>query len=76
MQIGRGLIVIGILLVLAGILLLVFPRIVSWFGNLPGDIRFEGKNSRVYIPLTSMILLSIILTIVLNLAIRIYNHFK
>jgi hypothetical protein len=40
---------------------------VNWFGRLPGDLRLGSGNTRVFIPITSMILLSIILTIVVNL---------
>ncbi len=43
------------------------PSLFSWFGHLPGDIRIEGENTRVYIPITSMILVSVVLTVVINL---------
>jgi hypothetical protein len=39
----------------------------SWFGRLPGDIRYESESTRVFVPITSMILLSILLTVILNL---------
>lgn len=42
------------------------PGLFSWFGHLPGDIRLEGENSSVFIPITSMIVVSVILTIVVN----------
>jgi hypothetical protein len=63
---------IGLLVLGAGALL-VFAGIViywggfSWFGRLPGDIRYESESTRVFIPLTSMILISILLTLALNL---------
>lgn len=50
-----------------GALVRFAPSLFSWFGNLPGDIRIEGENSRVYIPITSMILVSVALTLVVNL---------
>lgn len=61
MTIGAGLVVVGALLRFA-------PGLFSWFGNLPGDIRFEGESSRVYIPITSMIVVSVLLTVIVNLA--------
>ena len=41
--------------------------LVSWFGNLPGDIRRVGERSVVFIPVTSMIVVSVVLTIIVNL---------
>jgi hypothetical protein len=40
---------------------------LSWFGRLPGDIRIEGQHARVYIPITSMILVSVFLNLLLYL---------
>ena len=58
----RVLILAGLGLVLLGVVLGVFPRAFSWFGQLPGDIRTE----RVFFPVTSMLLLSGVLTLVVN----------
>jgi len=57
----------GALLLLIGAALQFAPWTVSWFGRLPGDIRFESGNSRVFIPITSMIVLSLVLTLIFNL---------
>jgi hypothetical protein len=43
---------------------------LAWFGRLPGDLRFEGERTRFYLPITSMVVVSVILTVVLNLARR------
>jgi uncharacterized membrane protein YidH (DUF202 family) len=61
---GLTLIIGGIVLVLLG--LLVWSDGLSWFGRLPGDIRIERPTSRVYIPVSSSIVLSLVLTLVLN----------
>ena len=66
---------VGMLLVigglgLAGLGLLVWSGAMSWFGRLPGDIRVESENSRVFIPITSMIVVSVVLTLVVNLVNR------
>ena len=66
---GVVLIVGGIIAVVVG--LLVWAGAFTWFGRLPGDIRVGGDNVRVYIPLTSMILISVVVTIVINLVRRI-----
>ncbi len=65
-QLGKLLIIAGILIVILGLIILFADRI-PFLGKLPGDLTWEKGNTRVYIPITSMILISIILTIVLNL---------
>jgi len=64
---GRWFILTGLLLVGIGIILQYAPWLLNWFGRLPGDIRYEGENSRIFIPITSSILISIILSILINL---------
>ena len=60
---GMGLVVAGALLVLAG--LAVWSGALAWFGRLPGDIRIEGARTRVWFPITSMVLISLLLSAVL-----------
>jgi hypothetical protein len=67
MTMGKWLMIIGVLVLLVGAALQFAPWLVNWFGKLPGDLRIGSGNTRVFIPITSMILLSIILTIVVNL---------
>ena len=64
---GKWLMIAGVLLLLVGAALQFAPWLVNWFGKLPGDLRIGSGNTRVFIPITSMILLSIILTIIVNL---------
>jgi hypothetical protein len=64
-NVGVLLTVVGIGLVVVGVLVAVGA--FGWFGRLPGDLRHEGANSRVYVPITSMILVSVVLTVLLNL---------
>ncbi len=68
MAIGKIIIVIGIIFIILGLTVLYVPKVFNWFGNLPGDIRIEKENTRVFIPITTMIVISIILTILFNLA--------
>ncbi|MGF1617342.1 MAG: DUF2905 domain-containing protein [Acidimicrobiia bacterium] len=68
MRIGNLLMAFGAAIVLVGALVRFAPGAFGWFGNLPGDIRIENDGSRVYIPITSMIVVSIGLTLLVNVA--------
>ncbi len=63
-QVAKVLIFLGILFILLGIMTWIFGGLFSWFGKLPGDIRIERENFYFYAPITSMILISIILNII------------
>lgn len=67
MEAGKALLFLGVFLVLLGLVLLYFPKLLSWFGHLPGDIRIERESLRVYIPFTSALVLSLLLTLLWNL---------
>lgn len=64
---GRWLIVFGLLLVAIGLVLHFAPWLLGWFGRLPGDIHVQSGRTRIFVPITTMILVSLLLTIVLNL---------
>jgi hypothetical protein len=66
---GTLLITLGVALVVAG--LLVWSGALAWFGRLPGDIRIERESVHVYIPLVSMLVLSVALSLLLYLIRRI-----
>lgn len=66
---------VGLLIIALGIGAIVVGALIwigafSWFGHLPGDIRIENDDTRVYIPLASMVIVSIVLTVVVNLISR------
>ncbi|MDX1698385.1 MAG: DUF2905 family protein, partial [Thiohalobacterales bacterium] len=67
---GKLLIIIGLVVLLAGLVLQFAPGLFGWFGHLPGDIRKEGEHGTVFIPITSMIIVSIIASIIINLFFR------
>ncbi len=67
---GKVLIALGILLVVAGVVLVYAPWLVSWFGRLPGDIRIERDGGSVFIPITSMVIVSIVVSVILNIFFR------
>jgi hypothetical protein len=70
MAIGKLLAIIGVILLVIGLIINYAPWLVSWFGKLPGDIRIEDEKKWVFIPITSMLIVSVILTIIVNLFFR------
>ena len=70
MAFGKLLAVIGVILVIIGVIVGYAPWLISWFGKLPGDIRIENEQRFVFIPVTSMFVVSIILTLIVNLFFR------
>ncbi|HUV30366.1 MAG TPA: DUF2905 domain-containing protein [Acidobacteriota bacterium] len=65
-QIGKVLIVAGAVIALFGLVLLLAGR-VPFFGKLPGDLVFRGRHVTIYVPLVTMLLISLAVTILLNL---------
>lgn len=63
----RWIIIAGLILVVIGIILHFVPGAFKWFGRLPGDIRIERENVRVYIPIVSMLVISIVLSLIIYL---------
>lgn len=64
---AKLLMILGGVIFLLGLAWYFVPGLFGWIGKLPGDIRIEGENSRVFIPITSMIIISLVLSILLNL---------
>ncbi len=71
-DLGKWLFVIGLVIAAVGGLLWLLGRI-PFLGSLPGDIRIQGENFGCLIPLGTMILLSLVLTVVLNVVVRLLN---
>ena len=71
---GRLLIIIGLATAFFGLLLLVAVRYFPWLGNLPGDFRYESENLKIYFPLATMILISLLATILINVLLRIFHR--
>jgi len=70
MATGKLLIIAGVVLLALGLIVNYAPWLINWFGKLPGDIRIKDANKMVFIPITSMIIVSIVLTIIVNLFFR------
>lgn len=62
---AKMMIVTGLLIAAAGVLLWLFEGRTGWFGQLPGDVRVERPGFKIFFPITTMILLSLVLNLIL-----------
>ena len=67
MGVGRLLIIAGVILVIVGIWITLGWKVPFRLGRLPGDIRYRNGNTAIYSPIVTCIVLSVLLTLVLNL---------
>ncbi|HEY5405968.1 MAG TPA: DUF2905 domain-containing protein [Ginsengibacter sp.] len=65
-QTGKYIIIAGLFIVIAGILVYFFNDYFKWLGKLPGDIRIEKGNFHFYFPIVTMIVISVAVTIIIN----------
>lgn len=70
-QTGKIIIGVGLLLVVIGVIVYFAGDKLNWLGRLPGDIRVEKENFRLYAPITTMILISVVISIL----VRIFQKF-
>ena len=71
-NLGKILLIIGGMIVLAGLVILIFGK-TGFIGKLPGDIFIQKGNFTFYFPLVTFLILSIVLTIVVNVLIRLFK---
>ena len=64
---GKWIIVLGCALVLLGVAVQFAPGLFSWFGKLPGDVRYEKGNFKLFFPLATMIIISVVATVLIRL---------
>ncbi len=69
---GKYIIIIGAVIIVTGVLIYFFHDAFKWFGRLPGDIRIERKNFRFYFPVITMIILSIVITLIINIVRKVW----
>lgn len=69
-MLAKILIASGLGLLALGLIVQFAPGLLSWFGRLPGDIVITRGNSRIYFPLGSMLVVSLLLTLIVNLFLR------
>jgi hypothetical protein len=74
-SIGRILLFVGVGIAALGGLLLIASRIpgLNRLGNLPGDVRIQTGNVSCLVPIVSMIIISVVLTIIVNVILRLFN---
>ena len=68
---------VGVLVIVGGLFVafvgvLIYIGALSWFGRLPGDIRYESEHVRVYVPIVSMLLVSLVLSLLFYLLRRFF----
>ena len=73
-NLARFLFIGGVLLILASGVVYLLGRTSLPLGRLPGDIRIQTENMTCFIPLASMIVVSVLLTLLLNIIIRLMNR--
>ena len=69
---GVGMLVIGAGVCLIVLGLLIYAGALSWFGRLPGDFRYEGERTQIYVPIVSMLLVSLVLSLIFYLLRRFF----
>ena len=62
---GFYIIAAGVVLIIIGVV--VWTGALSWFGNLPGDIKIERESTKIYIPISSMLIISVVITILFQI---------
>ena len=70
---GKLIITTGLCIVVLGIIIHLLGDKMGWFGNLYGDVRVVKSHYGIYFPITSMIIISVILTVVLNIILRFFK---
>ncbi|QSA98432.1 DUF2905 domain-containing protein [Methylococcus sp. EFPC2] len=70
MSFAKLLMLLGLALFALGLVLGYAPGLFAWFGKLPGDIRVERENGVLFIPITSMLIVSVVVSLILNLFFR------
>jgi len=70
MELGKVLVLLGALLVVAGVVVVLLGRTHFPVGRLPGDFLYRGKNTTVYFPLATSVVVSVVLSVVLYLVSR------
>jgi hypothetical protein len=64
---GKYIIIAGAIIVIIGVMIYFFHDKMHWIGNLPGDIRIKKENFSFYFPITTMIILSLLITLIIGI---------
>ncbi len=71
-DLGRILVAVGLVVVIAGVLLLLWPHL-PLPGRLPGDLSFRLGGAHIFLPIATSIIVSLILTLIINIALRMFR---
>lgn len=63
-KVGKIMVIVGVVIAVAGVVVWLLGDKLRFLGRLPGDIRIEKENYSIYIPVTTMVLVSILLSLV------------
>ena len=74
MNIAKTLIIVGLILIFLGLFIYFFKPYLGWFGNLFGDISYKTDKFSFFMPITSMIILSAIASLILNLFFKFFDR--
>jgi hypothetical protein len=66
-NVAKYIILVGLVLLLIGIIIYFFGDKLKWLGHLPGDMRIEKENLKIYFPIATMLIVSIIVSLVIKL---------
>lgn len=72
-NVAKTIIAAGLLLVLGGGVMLLLGRLGIHFGQLPGDVNLEGERSSFHFPIVTCIVVSVVLTVLLNVVLRLWK---
>ncbi len=70
--VAKILIISGAILIIAGLIVWLLADKLHWFGNLPGDIKIKRDNVTIYAPIVSFLLVSLFLTLIINIIKRLF----
>mgnify|MGYP001351851083 CR=1 FL=1 len=73
MEIGKNLIILGLFISLVGVIFYLFVDKFNFLGNLIGDFKYESKNIKFFAPITSMLIISLFLSLIINIIIRFFR---
>jgi uncharacterized protein HemY len=71
---GKWMIILGLGVAVVGLLIWLAARMGLPLGRLPGDVRIEGEHTTFYFPIVTMIILSVVLTLLVNLLLRLFRR--
>lgn len=69
---GKFFIAAGAILIIVGVILWLFGNKLNWIGSLPGDIKIERENFKFYFPVTTMILVSVVLSFLISIVRKLF----